>query len=42
MENDEELTILNLIKTVGFRSTIHSEGIKSARMNDAIYTLPMV
>ena len=39
MDDEEKITVFNILKNVGFYSMIHSKGLKSARMQDALYSL---
>ena len=40
MDDDDKLTIFNILNNVGFHSTNHRTGLKSARMKYAFYYLP--
>ena len=40
MDDEDKLTVFNIRKNVGFYSMIHNEGLKSARLQDALYNLP--
>ena len=40
MSNDDKLTIYDILKNIGFYSTHHVRGMKSFRMQDALYNLP--
>ena len=40
MDDEDKLTIYNILNNVGFYSMRHTKGLKSARFNDAKYILP--
>ena len=40
MDNEDKSTVYDLLKKTGFYSMIHTKGLKSARMQDALYNLP--
>ena len=40
MDNEEKITIFNVLENVGFYDIIPKIGMKSARMQDALYNLP--
>ena len=40
MSNEDKLTIYDILKNIGFYSTHHVRGLRSFRMQDALYTLP--
>ena len=40
LDDEDKLTVFNILKNVGFYSMIHNKGLKSARMQDALYNLP--
>ena len=40
MENEDKLTVFNMLSNVGFCDNIHEKVLKSARMRDALYDLP--
>ena len=39
MSNEDKLTIYDILKNIGFYSTHHVRGLKSFRMQDALYNL---
>ena len=40
MDDEDKLTVFNILRNVGFYSMIHNKGLQSARMEDALYNLP--
>ena len=40
MDDEDNITIFKILSNVGFYSTKHLTGLKSARMKDALYDLP--
>ena len=40
MDDEDESTVFDILKTTGFYSMRHTKGLKSARMKDALYNLP--
>ena len=40
MDNEDKLTVYDILKNTGFYSMMHTKGLKSARMQDALYILP--
>ena len=40
MSNEDKLTIYDILKNIGFYSTHHVRGMRSFRMQDALYNLP--
>ena len=40
MDNEDKLTVFNILKKVGFYSLKHNKGLKSGRRKDAICNLP--
>ena len=40
MDNDDKLTVYDIIKNTGSYSMIHTKGLKSARKQDVFYNLP--
>ena len=40
MSNEDKLTIYDILKNIGFYSTHHVRGLRSFRMQDALYNLP--
>ena len=40
MDNEDKLTVYDILKKTGFYSMMHTKGLKSARMQDALYNLP--
>ena len=40
MSNEDKLTIHNILTDIGFYSTHHVRGMRSFRMQDALYNLP--
>ena len=40
MDDEDKLTIYDILTNTGFYSMIHTKGLKSKRMQDALYTLP--
>ena len=40
MDDEDKLTIYDILKYLGFYSKKHTEGLNSARMKDALYNLP--
>ena len=40
MDNEDKLTVYDVLKNTGFYSMRHTKGKKSARMRDALYSLP--
>ena len=40
MDNEDKLTIYDILKNIGFYSMRHTKGLKSARMKDALINLP--
>ena len=40
MDDEDKLTIYDLLKNIGFCSMRHTKGLKSARMKDALFNLP--
>ena len=40
MNNEDKSTVYDILKNIGFYSTHHVKGMKSARMQDALYNLP--
>ena len=40
MDNEDKLTIYNILKNIGFYSMKHYKGLNSARFKDAKYNLP--
>ena len=40
MNNEDKSIVYDILKNIGFYSTHHSKGMKSARMQDALYNLP--
>ena len=40
MNDEDKLTIYNILKNTGFYSRRHRKGLNSARMKDALYNLP--
>ena len=40
MDDEDKLTVWDILKNTGFHSMRHKKGVKSARMKDALYNLP--
>ena len=40
MNDEDKLTVYNILKNIGFYSMRHTKGLKSARFKDAMYNLP--
>ena len=40
MDNEDKSSVYDILKNIGFSSMIHTKGLKSARMQDALYILP--
>ena len=40
MNNEDKSTVYDILKILGFYSTMHTKGLNSARMQDALYDLP--
>ena len=40
MDNVDKSTVYDILKILGFYSTMHTRGLNSARMQDALYVLP--
>ena len=40
MNDEDKLTVYNILKNIGFHSMRHTKGLKSARFKDAMYNLP--
>ena len=40
MDNEDKLTVYDILKKTGFYSMHHVKGMNSARMQDALYNLP--
>ena len=40
MNDEDKLTVYNILKNIGFYSMRHTKGLKSARFQDAMYNLP--
>ena len=40
MDDEDKSTVYDILKNIGFYSMRHTKGLKSARMQDALYNLP--
>ena len=40
MDDDDKLTVYDILKNTGFSSMRHRKGLNSARMRDALYDVP--
>ena len=40
MDNEDKSTVYDILKNLGFYSMMHTKGLNSARMQDALYSLP--
>ena len=40
MDNEDKLNVFNILENVGFYSLKHHKGLKSARTQDALHSLP--